>query len=341
MTVYTKNAVRSVFKKFSALKVFVVGDAMLDNYWVGNIDRISPEAPVPVVCVHQKESRLGGAANVALNCRALGAEVYLLTVTGKDSAGNSMLDQLKTQQIQTNFCIQSKERITTTKTRVLAKNQQVLRIDEETTDELSTREQHHFIDVCLRAIQIEKPDILIFEDYNKGVLSPNIIEKIIAHCKVVGVMTAVDPKLKNFFSYIHVDLFKPNLKEVREACHTTLPEVSLKTLKEVHKNLNKQIHHEATMVTLSEKGIFVQSGTKAHLLPAYIRTIADVSGAGDTVIAVASMVYCISRDLFLTAYLANLAGGIVCEELGVVPISKEKLQSEVLEKLVKGNLKNL
>lgn len=252
MNQYSKKSIKSIFNKFPSLKVFVVGDAMVDNYWNGEIERISPEAPVPVVLIQSKESRLGGAANVALNCKALGAEVYLLSVIGKDSAGNAFMNKLKESGIQDDFCIQSKDRITTTKTRVIAKKQQTIRLDEEDTHDLSVKDEHHFIDICLRAIQIEKPDILIFEDYNKGLLTENMIEKIITHCKHVGVMTAVDPKLKNFFAYKHVDLFKPNLKEVREALKIDIPSISAQSLKSVHTELFKKLQHQTTLITLSE-----------------------------------------------------------------------------------------
>lgn len=322
--------IKSFFKKLNSLKVFVVGDAMLDNYWIGKMDRISPEAPVPIISVKQKDTRPGGAANVALNCKALGAEVSLLTVIGDDSNGHLLCRLLEKAEINTEHILRSKERLTTTKTRVLAKNQQVLRMDEETTEELSIKNEHRFIDMCLKAIQIEKPDILIFEDYNKGLLKENIIQKIITHCQHVGVLTAVDPKKINFLSYKHVDIFKPNLKEVKEALNYTMPEVNVAELKTIHQLLSRQLSHKITMITLSEHGIFVQEEKKAMLFPAHIRTIADVSGAGDTVIAVASMLYCVSKNVELSARISNLAGGLVCEDVGVVPLDKAKLLNEAL-----------
>jgi len=330
---YTPNQINAIFSAFNKLKVFVVGDAMLDNYWIGNIDRISPEAPVPVLTVNRKDSRPGGAANVALNCKSLGAEVYLLSVIGQDENGKKLLQKLEAQDIKTNFCLQSKEQITTAKTRVVAKNQQVIRIDEESVEDLSVKDEHHFIDTCLRAIQIEKPDVLIFEDYNKGLLKENIIEKIITHCQHVGVLMAVDPKQKNFLAYKGVDIFKPNLKEIKEALHLSLPKINISHLKNVHQQLADILHHKITLITLSELGIFMQQGKQAHLFPAHIRTIADVSGAGDTVISVAAMTYAISQDEILSAKISNLAGGLVCEEFGVVPILKSKLKKEVIETL--------
>ncbi len=336
MSVYSKKAIKGIFNKISGLKIFVVGDTMLDNYWYGNIERISPEAPVPVLTIQKKESRLGGAANVALNCRALGADVYLVSMTGKDAEGNSLIKKLKENNIHTDFCIQSKDRITTTKTRVIARNQQAIRIDDEVITDLSIKDEHHFIDICLRAIQIEKPDILILEDYNKGLLTENSIQKIITHCNHVGVMTAVDPKLRNFFAYSQVNLFKPNLKEVKEAFKIDLPVVNAQSLKKVHTELFKKLQHQVTLITLSEKGIYVNDNQSSHLLPSHIRQIADVSGAGDTVIAVASVIYFLSKDHWLAAQVANLAGGLVCEHPGVVSIDKHQLLNETYEKITTG-----
>jgi rfaE bifunctional protein kinase chain/domain len=326
---------KSVFAKLNKLKVFVIGDAMMDHYWLGSIDRISPEAPVPILLVNQKDGRPGGAANVALNCKALGADVSLLTVVGDDKSGRELSQLLFQQGICTDYIIRSKERITTTKTRVISKNQQVIRLDEELTDELSIKDEHHFIDTCLKAIQIEVPDIVIFEDYNKGVLKENVIQKIITHCKHVGVLTAVDPKKKNFLAYQQVDIFKPNLKEIKEALNLGSLKVNLMSLKGLHAQLIKKLNHQLTLITLSEHGIFAQKEKEAVLYPAHIREIADVSGAGDTVIAVAAMIYSITKDIHLSAQISNLAGGLVCEEVGVVPIDSQTLLEHSLE-LVSG-----
>lgn len=308
---------------------------MMDNYWYGHTDRISPEAPVPVVTIDRKESRPGGAANVAMNCKALGASVYLLTVVGKDKEGNELINQLNQYGIHTDFCQQSKTRTTTGKTRLLARNQQIVRIDEEDSSELNTKDEHSFIDMCLRAIQIEAPDILIFEDYNKGVLKANVIQKIITHCKHVGVLTSVDPKLSHFFSYSGVDIFKPNLKEVKEAFSIDTIALNTASLKKIHQQLYDKLKHNITLITLSEHGVYVSDSHKSHLIPAHKRDIADVSGAGDTVISVASMVYVSSLDPYLMAYISNLAGGLVCESVGVVTIQKNQLLKECLHRLGK------
>ncbi len=331
-----EKKLKTLFSGLNKLNVFVIGDAMLDNYWIGSIDRISPEAPVPVLSVTEKDARPGGAANVALNCKALGAQVSLLTVVGNDKNGKELCTLLDQQGIITKFIIQNNERITTTKTRVISKNQHIIRLDEEIMDELSVRLEHHFIDTCLKAIQIEKPDIVIFEDYNKGVLKENIIQKIITHCKHVGVLTAVDPKKANFLSYKGVDIFKPNLKEIKDALNISVQKISLAAMKGLHSQLVKKLNHHLTLITLSEHGVFAQREKEAMLYPAHIREIADVSGAGDTVIAVAAMMYSLTNNVELTARLSNLAGGLVCEEVGVVPINKQKLLHEALSMIKTG-----
>jgi rfaE bifunctional protein kinase chain/domain len=317
-----------LFDRMGQLHVVVVGDVMLDNYWWGDIERISPEAPVPVMALRKKESRLGGAANVALNCRSLGAKVTMAGVIGEDADGELLKKLLNQQGISADLLMSSKHRPTTTKTRIISRNQQMMRLDDEIIDDLNVDEEHPFIDIVLRFLQREKPDVLIFEDYNKGVLKENVIERITAHCKEIGIITAVDPKRKNFLSYKNVDIFKPNLKEVREALNISLEQVTEPELNKVHAALQSHLQHHITLITLSEKGVFYNDGDHEAIIPSHIRTIADVSGAGDTVIATASMVYALTKDTELMAEMSNIAGGLVCEEVGVVPINKDVLLME-------------
>lgn len=322
-----KELLDDLFKRLESLHVVVVGDVMLDCYWWGDVERISPESPVPVVTVRRREQRLGGAANVALNCSALGAKVTLAGVVGTDKAGEDLAELAAKAGIGTSLLLASKQRPTTTKTRVISRNQQMLRVDEEVSDELFVEEEHVFIDKVLRYLQIEKPQVLIFEDYNKGVLKENVIQRIIAHCRELGIVTAVDPKLKNFLAYKGVSLFKPNLKEVREGLHISLSKTDQPSLDAVHADLRQALKHDITLITLSDKGVYYSSETSG-IVPAHIRNIADVSGAGDTVISVASLFYTLGKDVHFMAQAANLAGGLVCEEVGVVPINKERLYEE-------------
>lgn len=324
-----------LFSSFSDLRVLVVGDVMLDNYWWGEVERISPEAPVPVVRLRRRESRLGGAANVALNLKALGAAVHMATVVGEDADGLLLQKLLVDAGVDTSLIHASAHRPTTTKARVMGHTQQMLRIDEETTEDLTTAEEHPFIDAVLRYLQREKPHMVIFEDYNKGVLKENVIHRMIGHCKVLGIPTAVDPKKKNFLSYKDVTIFKPNLKEVREGLGLPVEKVDEAALRTVHQKLREALGHEITFLTLSEKGVFAQKESDVVQIPSHLRNIADVSGAGDTVIATAALVYAATSDVSLMAAISNLAGGLVCEEVGVVPVNKERLLGEVVRVLGK------
>ena len=322
------EAIQDLFSKFDSLHVVVVGDVMLDKYWWGDIERISPEAPVPIVALHHEESRLGGAANVALNLKALGAKVSIASVIGDDANGVLLASLCAEQGMDTSLLLKSKQRPTTSKIRVMSKNQHVLRLDDEVTSELLVEEEHPFIDMVLRFLQREKPQVLIFEDYNKGVLKENVIHRITQHCKEIGVITAVDPKKNNFLAYKEVDIFKPNLKEVREGLHMSIDTVDEQNLTAMHEALFAALQHRTTFITLSEKGVYYNDGTKKALLPCHRRNIADVSGAGDTVIATAALVYAITKDPAIMAAISNIAGGIVCEEVGVVPIDKATLIAE-------------
>ncbi|HTN17761.1 MAG TPA: bifunctional ADP-heptose synthase [Chitinophagaceae bacterium] len=325
-----EKQIKELFAGMPGLHVVVVGDVMLDNYWWGDVERVSPEAPVPVVNIRKKESRLGGAANVALNCKSLGATVSLASVLGKDSDGDLLIDLCRQAGMDAAMLMQSPERKTTTKTRVLSRNQQMMRLDEEQTTELSTKEEHPFIDLVLRMLQREKPQVLIFEDYNKGVLKENVIERIVNHCKELGIITMVDPKKTNFLAYKEVTIFKPNLKEVREGLGLSLPTVSAEELQEAHDTLSATLQHQVTFITLSEKGVFATNGEDRLIIPSHIRNIADVSGAGDTVIATAALVYALTKDIRTMAAIANIAGGLVCEKVGVLPVDKTELEQECI-----------
>lgn len=317
-----------LFEAFSRIKVAVLGDVMLDTYWWGNVERISPEAPVPVVSLDHSEFRIGGAGNVALNLVALGAQVNIFSVLGEDQEGKQ-LDQLLTDSgIDTSYLIFSHERRTTNKIRVISRNQQMMRLDAETIKDLNATEEEAIFDRLSSFIKNEKPAVLIFEDYNKGVLTENLIQRVIALCKQEEVLTTVDPKKKNFFTYKGVDIFKPNLKEVKEGLNLNPDQINLATLRDVHQALKDHLNHSISFITLSEKGVFVQQENSAIQIPSHIRNIADVSGAGDTVIAVASLVYAVTRDIRLFAAMANIAGGLVCEEVGPAAISKNRFLEE-------------
>lgn len=317
-----------LFKNFSSIKVGVIGDVMLDTYIWGNVDRISPEAPVPVVSLKNKEQRIGGAGNVALNIQSLGAEAFVISVTGKDEEANKLKQLLDEKKINSAYCIQSGERITTNKTRVISRNQHMMRLDAEITSDLCLDDQEKLMEQFEIFVEKEKPDVVILEDYNKGVLTEAIIHSVISICKQKNIITAVDPKRKNFFEYKGANIFKPNLKEVKDALNLLFTDVDLTVLQNIHSELHHLLHHQISLITLSEKGVFYQQENQSAIVPSHIRSIADVSGAGDTVIAVAALVYAATKNVHLMAEIANIAGGLVCEEVGTVAINKTKLLHE-------------
>jgi rfaE bifunctional protein kinase chain/domain len=301
---------------------------MLDTYWWGNVERISPEAPVPVVTLDKKELRIGGAGNVSLNTVSLGAATVLFSVIGNDDDGRSLLSLLEKYNIRTNRIVVSDDRITTNKTRIISRNQHMLRLDAEMTKDITAREQRLLLQNFVDFVENEKPSVVIFEDYNKGVLTEPVIQQLLAICKENDIVTTVDPKRKNFFCYKGVTIFKPNLKEVKDGLNVLLDDVNESFLEDIHDQLANQLQHSVSLITLSEKGVFYKNETTSQIIPTHVRNIADVSGAGDTVIAVASLVYATAKDIGLSAAMANIAGGLVCEEVGTVAIDKEKLLQE-------------
>lgn len=319
---------QELFRQFRSVKVGIIGDVMLDSYMWGDVERISPEAPVPIVTLKKKEERIGGAGNVALNLQSLGAKPFIVSVTGNDAEADRLDQLFEDQGIDSTWCIRSDKRITTNKTRIISRNQQMMRLDGEVTIDLEMDDQQRLIELFEKFIETEKPDVVILEDYNKGVLTEAVVNVVISTCRNAGIITAVDPKRKNFFEYKHVDIFKPNLKEVKDALNFLFADASLHLLQDAHSQLNHLLHHRISLITLSEKGIFYQEGTRSAIIPSHIRNIADVSGAGDTVIAVAALVYAVSKNVHLMAEIANIAGGLVCEEVGTAAIDRMKLLHE-------------
>ncbi|MGZ3922708.1 MAG: bifunctional heptose 7-phosphate kinase/heptose 1-phosphate adenyltransferase, partial [Flavisolibacter sp.] len=210
----------------------------------------------------------------------------------------------------------------------ISRNQHMMRLDAEITDDLCRQDEERLIELFERFVQAEKPDVVVLEDYNKGVLTDTVIQVVLSVCKKAGVITAVDPKRKNFLQYKGADIFKPNLKEVKEALNLLFSEIDLELLRDIHRELSHLLHHRISFITLSEKGVFFGEENKSAIIPSHIRNIADVSGAGDTVIAVASLVYAVTKNANLMAEVANIAGGLVCEEVGTVAIDRQKLLHE-------------
>jgi rfaE bifunctional protein kinase chain/domain len=328
------NHFNQLFDGFATTKIGVVGDIMLDTYWWGSVDRISPEAPVPIVSLQRKETRVGGAANVALNLRALGAHTTLFAVVGMDVEAEELNTLLKADGINTQYIHSSSSRVTTNKVRIMGRNQQMMRLDHEHTHDINETESKALLDNFYAYVEKEQPALIILEDYNKGVLTKEIIEAVIAYCNQKGIPTAVDPKQKNFLSYKNCTLFKPNLKEVKEGLKIEVPTIDLAHMQQVHQALHAALNHTISFITLSEHGVYYAQKDKQQLIPTHIRNIADVSGAGDTVIAVASLVYAYTKNMALAAEIANIAGGLVCELVGTAPIDKNVLATEVKKLLV-------
>jgi rfaE bifunctional protein kinase chain/domain len=322
-----------LFSDFTKLKVMIIGDVMVDSYYWGKVDRISPEAPVPIVAVTKKESRMGGAANVALNVQALGATPLLCSVIGSDDEGQEFLSLVVQNQQNTSGIQSSSERRTTKKTRIIGNNAQMLRVDAEDLHPLSKQEESAFLERIESLLKSEAVDAIIFEDYDKGVITPTLIKSVVKMAQQKGIPTTVDPKKQNFLNYQEVDLFKPNLKELKEGLKLELDKHDMEGLKTAIQQLEAALNNQSTLITLSENGVYAHSADEAHHIAAHRRDITDVSGAGDTVISVATLCLALNKPLRFIAELANLAGGLVCENVGVVPINKAELQKEA-EKLL-------
>jgi rfaE bifunctional protein kinase chain/domain len=322
-----------LFKAFSNTKVLVIGDVMLDTYIWGDVKRVSPEAPVPIVEVNHRESRLGGAANVALNLQSLGATPILCSVVGNDEKATELNKLLKEERLTNTGILKSTERKTTTKFRIIGNKVQLLRVDDEMADPLNKDEERSFIKMIEQILAEEKIDAILFQDYDKGAITEKIIREVVANARQKKIPVAVDPKKRNFFHYQEVTLFKPNLKELQEGLNQTIDATDLSSVEKAVTQLQDHLKADIIMNTLSEGGVFTrwregQNYFSVHH-QAHLRNIADVSGAGDTVISVATL--CLAQGLKpdLTTALANLAGGLVCEEVGVKPVNKERLIEEI------------
>ncbi|NVO20336.1 MAG: D-glycero-beta-D-manno-heptose-7-phosphate kinase [Bacteroidetes bacterium] len=330
--------IQQLFGSFESLKIMIVGDVMIDTYLKGIVDRISPEAPVPVVALRQKEDLLGGAANVALNIKALGAEPLLYSIIGDDNQGKELIELLDKEGISSSGIIKSHDRITTTKYRIIGNKVQMLRVDHETVEDLSQSEEVQLLDIIRSGLKQLKPSVVILQDYNKGVLTEAVIGGIIHEANLSGIPVVVDPKRENFFTYQSVSLFKPNLKEIREGLKIEVDPRSEVSLDRAADKLHELLKAETIMITLSDEGVYVSqqihNSRNSCILKAHVRNIADVSGAGDTVISVAALCIATEQSLDRLACLSNLAGGLVCEYVGVVPVKKSELLSEAIKLLV-------
>jgi len=327
MKISVEETTQCLYKHVSPC-LLVAGDLMLDRYLWGQVERISPEAPVPIVEVYKEENRLGGAANVALNLKSLGAEPILCGVIGEDLDGDILMEQMALLNLTTEGIVRLKNRRTTVKTRILGNKHQMLRVDQEVRHGLNSEERQSFLDT----IQIVKSrsSALIFEDYDKGLLDEKSIQVITSLFKQEQKPVFVDPKFRNFLSYKDSTVFKPNLKELNEALGLRLSKDDFSGMLAAIRLLRAQIPHSWTFLTLSENGaLMVNENMDAWHIPAHARSITDVSGAGDTVISTLAYAHLKGIDMLESAATANLAGGLVCESPGVVPVDIQGLLQEL------------
>lgn len=330
MVSFESSRLKALFKAFDGKRIAVVGDLMLDRYYWGTVTRISPEAPVPVVEVDEESTRLGGAANVANNIASLGAVPFLVGVAGSDDGGALLRKTIELQGFSTDGIVTDAGRPTTIKTRVIAHHQHVVRIDQEVKSDIDASVQRRVLDVL--TTQISQLDGIILEDYNKGVLTTGLIEGVIDLATKKGKIIAVDPKFHNFFEYRRATVFKPNRKETEEALGVRMGARS--DIEQAGRSLLQRLEAEHVLMTLGEKGmaLFERSG-EVSFVPTHARHVADVSGAGDTVIATLTVALAAGAHVREAAALANHAGGIVCGEVGIVPIGKQDLLDAVLQSI--------
>lgn len=323
--------------KLEQQRILIIGDVMVDSYMWGKVNRLSPEAPVPIVSVTHREKRLGGAANVALNIRSLGAKPIICSVLGNDDESKDFLNILYKHDLDKRGIVLSEERITTVKTRVIGNQMHIVRVDEEDTSPLSPNEEEALLDRIRKIIKLTPINAIIFQDYDKGNITPRIIDEVTLLAKHKGIITTVDPKHRNFANFHDITLFKPNLKELKEGLNIDIDETGtesmVRDLDKAAALLHERQNIEVVLVTLASKGVYVcdfrNETPRSLLIPAHLRSIADVSGAGDTVISVVTTALATGVDIASAIRFGNMAGGIVCEQVGVVPIDKERLFNEL------------
>ena len=322
MLKFSANRIAEITGAFKGKRIAIVGDLMVDRYYWGNVTRVSPEAPVPVVDVNSESVRLGGAANVANNIQSLGGDPLLIGLVGDDHVGAILCDLLKDQGLDPNGVVVDPGRRTTVKTRVIAKDQHVVRIDYETKANCTELTEGQIVDV-IRS-HIGGLDAVILEDYNKGVMTKNIIASVIRTARDHGKPVSVDPKFENFFEYKNVTLFKPNRRETEEVLGGRIRTPD--DLLAAGKRMLKELRAENVLLTRGEEGmsLFETDGSVTHLKTT-AKHVKDVSGAGDTVIATLTMALAAGAVMREAAVLANEAGGVVVGSVGIVPITLGQL----------------
>jgi rfaE bifunctional protein kinase chain/domain len=317
----TNRSIKNILNSFRSKRIAVIGDIMLDKYIFGHVSRISPEYPVPVVDVTHEDHRLGGAANVALNTLSLGAETILIGITGADGNREVLLDLFGSHGLATEGLICDPSRPTTCKTRILSQNHHITRVDFESRKEIDPEIEQAVLDSFESAV--DSIDAVVLEDYNKGLLGAKLIQQIITAAKKRNIPVLVDPKLHNFFAYKGCSVFKPNMSEMAASLGIVLHNNDLE-IEHACRLLQEKLEAETIIVTRSDKGMTIYNGSFTHIEATSLE-VADVSGAGDTVIGMLALGAAAGLDIVTNATLANLAAGTVCQEVGAVPVKAEKL----------------
>lgn len=327
MVEFTPSRLRELFDAFSRQTILVVGDLMLDCYLWGQVSRISPEAPVPVVDIDSESYRFGGAANVCHNVHALGVKVIPVGLIGQDSSGDRLKRLFDEHGFSSDGLIVDAARPTTVKTRVIAHNQQVVRTDREVRDLIDPALHDRIMD-RVRA-QLDTVSAIILEDYNKGLLSPELIASLIRAAAEKHIPVLVDPKFDHFFDYQGVTLFKPNRKEVADRMGMRLD--SLEAVESVGRKLLERLACRSVLITLGAEGMaLIEPNRPMATVPTQARRVHDVSGAGDTVIATMAAVLSAGGSLREAAVIANHAAGQVVAEVGIVPVDPQRLLDDLL-----------
>ncbi|MFQ6618522.1 MAG: D-glycero-beta-D-manno-heptose-7-phosphate kinase, partial [Fidelibacterota bacterium] len=321
-----KDRLNEIIENFNGKKIIVFGDLMLDNYLWGTVVRISPEAPVPVVEINSISSRLGGAANVGNNIFSLGGMPVMVGVVGNDQAGESIKSKIKEDGLTIDGIFVDETRPTTLKTRIIAHNQHVVRTDLESKRAISPFLQKKILSY-IKSI-IDDVDAIILEDYNKGVIVPNLIKEVVELASSRSKIITVDPKFNNFFEFTDVTMLKPNVRETEDVMGVKL--VSEEDVKRIGIEMLNRLQCKCLLLTRGEKGmtLFLNNSDITNI-PTKARKVHDVSGAGDTVISTFTMALTGGASFLESAVLANYAAGKVCEEVGIVPIEVEKLREFV------------
>lgn len=322
MISFSNTRKQELFANFKDKKILVLGDLMLDRYLWGTVVRISPEAPVPVVEVDEEAARLGGSANVVNNIHSLGAIAIPIGVVGDDESGKKLIQLFQEMNFNTSGIITDNSRLTTIKTRIIAHGQHVVRADQETKGPVHAQ----IIDKIISQVKryIDDCDAIIFQDYNKGMLTKKLIHKVIQIANERQKVVTVDPKFDNFFEYKQVTVFKPNRKELQDALGARI--VTDEHLREACYKLKQKLNCQNLLVTLGEKGMcLLDDQNDLSLIPTKAKKVHDVSGAGDTVISTLTVALVAGSNIKEATTLANYAAGIVCSEVGVVPIQIDQL----------------